>query len=294
MDDPASIELQFLRSILFTPGDRSDRFRKAMVSGADALLIDWEDGVSPHAKETARHATLLFLRSGHRPVPVGLRINRPSTPDGQQDLQALAQGDVIPDFIAFPKVESADEVMKAAAMLGARASTPAVAFIESAFGVERLGEIAAVPGLAALALGGVDLAADLGAQFCWDALAYSRGRMVQAAALGGIAAWDVPFLATHDDAGLAEETKRVRALGFRGKLAIHPAQTGPINAVFSPDQAEVEQARRILDADAAAHGNPCVVDGKLVDPPVVKLARRTMALHERDNMARSRTSGGAA
>jgi len=294
MKESASFEFPSLRSILFTPGDRMDRFGKAMASNADALLLDWEDGVSLDAKEAARLETLCFLKSGNRRMPVGLRINRPSTQDGQQDLCALAQCDVMPDFIAFPKVESAKEALSATAMLGARASTPSVAFIESALGIERLGEIAVLPGLVALALGGVDLAADLGASFCWDALVYSRGRIVQAAALGGIAAWDVPYLATKDEAGLTGEAKRVRAMGFKAKLAIHPAQTDLINAAFSPDQAEVEQARRILAADAAAQGRPCVVDGKLVDPPVVKLARRTMAFQERNSSTGSGTGGGSA
>ena len=268
------------RSVLFTPGDRPERFAKALASGADAVILDWEDGVAQPARAAAREATLAFLATGGHQVRVGLRINRLHTSDGLLDLLALVSGDALPAFLALPKVESVAEVEIVRAHLSARDSVPPlVAFIESATGLERACEIAACPDVAALAFGGVDFAADIGAHCAWEPMAFARGRLVQAAAMGRIAAWDVPYLATRDATGLEAEARRGAAMGFTAKLAIHPAQAAVINNAFAPTPAEIEHARRIVEAEHAAAGGPCVVDGKLVDAPVVKLARRILNRH---------------
>ena len=107
---------------------------------------------------------------------------------------------------------------------------------------------------------------------------FARSRIVQAAAAAGIAAFDVPFLDIHDAGGLRKETEAVKALGYSCKLAIHPAQIAPINAVFTPDPKELARAERIVAAFAQAHGGACQVDGRMVDVPVVKAAQRTVAL----------------
>jgi len=110
---------------------------------------------------------------------------------------------------------------------------------------------------------------------------FARSRIVQAAAAAAVAALDVPFLDIHDMAGLSNETEMVKALGYSCKLAIHPAQIAPINAVFTPDSKELASARRIVDAFKQARGGACQVDGRMVDVPVVKAAQRTVALAER-------------
>lgn len=284
MSDSGVTLLHVMRSILFTPADRPERFFKATASGADAIILDWEDGVPTSAKEYAREAVLAFLTGRDRSVPVGLRLNRLTSKDGLLDLLALGEAEVLPDFVALPKVESAAEVQIVLAQLAARGPVPpVVAFIESAAGLEQATPIAACPGVYALAFGGVDLAADLGAEFEWQSMLYARGRIVQAAAAASVIAWDVPFLASQDTEGLAEEARRVRELGFTAKLAIHPAQVEIINRALSPDPARVEMARKIVAADRDAGGKPCVVDGKMVDAPVVKSARRILALNERMN-----------
>lgn len=275
-------EIHSCRSLLFTPGDRPERFGKAVLSGADAVILDWEDGVAPAAREQAREATLAFLAAGGHAVPVGLRINRLHTRDGLLDLLALLNGAALPAFLALPKVESAAEVGIVRAQLSARGAVPPlVAFIESAAGLERASDIAACRDMVALAFGGVDFAADIGAPCEWEAMAFARGRLVQAAAMARIGVWDVPFLATQDAAGLEAETRRVGALGFTGKLAIHPAQAAAIHRAFAPAAEKVEQARQIVAADQAAAGGPCIVAGKLVDAPVVKMARLILERHAR-------------
>jgi citrate lyase beta subunit len=107
---------------------------------------------------------------------------------------------------------------------------------------------------------------------------FARSRIVQAAATAGIAAWDVPFLDIHNSDGLKRETVAAKALGYVCKLAIHPAQIAPINAVFTPSESELARAQRVVSAFVAADGGACQVDGKMVDAPVVKAARRTVAL----------------
>jgi citrate lyase beta subunit len=110
---------------------------------------------------------------------------------------------------------------------------------------------------------------------------FARSRIVQAAAAAAVAAFDVPFLDIHDMTGLSKETEMVKALGYSCKLAIHPAQIAPINAVFTPDPKELASAERIVEAFKQARGGACQVDGRMIDVPVVKAAQRTVALAER-------------
>jgi citrate lyase beta subunit len=269
-------DIALARSILFVPGHRPDRFAKALATGADAVVIDLEDAVPPGEKTAARAAVL------DRPAPpagvaLGVRMNPLPTPEGIADLAALI-GAAAPDFLMLPKTEAAEE-LRIVRRAFARAARPPqlLALVESAEGLARAGAIAAEEGCAALGFGGVDLAADLGCAVAWEPLLPHRAALVAAAARGGRAVVDVPYLAIDDEAGLAEETRRVQALGFTGKLAIHPKQVGPIQAVLTPAAAQVEWAGRIVAAMDAAAGGVCVVDGRMVDLPVLRAARRVLA-----------------
>ena len=279
--------LDTVRSVLFTPGDRAERFAKATACGADAVILDWEDGVAPLGREQARSASLRFVADGSHRVPVGLRLNRIHTRDGLLDLLALVDSGARPAFLALPKIESAAEVDIVTAHLAAAGGTvpQLVPFIESARGLDHASEIASAAGVAALAFGGVDFSADIGAEFEWEALLLARSRIVQAAATAHVAVWDVPFLATQDEAGLTHETQRCAALGFTGKMAIHPAQAAVINRAFAPEPDKLELARRIVAAEREAAGGPCIVAGKMVDLPVVKLAHRVLDRHARTSVA---------
>jgi (S)-citramalyl-CoA lyase len=274
-------DLSLIRSLLFTPADRPDRFPHGPTSGADGVILDLEDGVGLTAKRAARKAALAFF-ANPLAAPTGfvwaLRLNHVTTEAGLEDLVALRTARR-PAVVVLPKTESVTEIEIALAHLGADGKTPnIVALIESGRGLAAADEIAMHPAVAAVAFGGADLAADLHATLAWEPMLFARSRIVQAAASAGIAAWDVPFLDIHDPDGLRRETIAARALGYVCKLAIHPAQIAPINAVFTPSESELARAQRVVSAFAAAHGGACQVDGKMVDAPVVKAARRTVAL----------------
>jgi citrate lyase beta subunit len=278
-------DVALCRALLFTPGNRPDRFAKAAATGADGLILDLEDAVALSAKDAARATLVEHFRGdpraglGLRQVK-GLRVNNVHTAAGLRDLDALAAASVVPDFVMIPKVESAFEVRLYARHLdGAQAAIPFVCLIESARGLEAALEIAhADSRVRALAFGGVDLAADLRAELAWESLLYARSRLVQAAASAGLGLLDVPHLALDDATALADECRRVKALGFTGKLAIHPRQVAPIREAFTPTAAEIDRARRMIAALEQAGGNAVEFEGKMLEGPVVRSARRMLAL----------------
>ena len=285
------IDLNLVRSLLFTPGSRPERFAKAAATAADGLIIDLEDAVGPADKATARVAAMDWLKHREGVARAGflvcLRINSVFNDFGLRDLAAvaeLARDGFAPDALLMPKVESAVEVDLVARHLraagGAGANVALVALIESAAGLEEAARIArATPMLRGLGFGfgGVDLAADLRASFCWEAMLAGRGRLVQAASISGLGLFDVPYLDINDDAGLTAECLRVRAMGFSGKLAIHPRQVDAINVAFTPTSAEIEFAQGVAAAYEAAAGGVCTYQGKMIDEPVMLSARRTLA-----------------
>jgi (S)-citramalyl-CoA lyase len=281
-------DLSHCRALLFTPGNRADRFAKAAATGADALILDLEDAVAAPAKDDARATVIAHFRGDFRaglaPHQLkGLRVNNIHTPAGVRDLDALVSSGVAPDFVLLPKVESAFEVRLYARHLeGGQAGIAFVCLIESARGLEAAMEIAdADRRVRALAFGGVDLAADLRAELAWEPLLYGRSRLVQAAASAGLGLLDVPHLALDDAAALAAECARVKALGFTSKLAIHPKQVAPILAAFTPTAAETDRAARMVAALEKASGNAVEFEGKMLDGPVVKAAQRVLALARR-------------
>lgn len=277
--DESSHALPPVRSLLFAPADRPDRFAKAMASGADALVLDLEDGVAPTAKTKAREATIAFLSEVTENTIWAVRLNHVSTEAGLHDLLALRAAGRKPPFVMLPKAETIAEIDIALSHLTSGNRSPGIiALIESACGLGAAETIARHPAVVALALGGVDLAADLRAELAWEPLLFARSRIVQAAATGSIAAIDVPYLDLRNTDGLGRESKAVKALGFSGKLAIHPGQIGTINTAFAPSAEQLAQAERIVTAFEEAQGGVCVVDGKMVDRPVVLAARRTIQL----------------
>lgn len=271
------------RSILFVPGYRPDRFRKAMAAGADAVCIDLEDAVPPPRKAMAREAAVRFLaeRSAEEPRNTAgpphliVRINDPDTDLGRADAEALGETRP-PDAFMIPKVRSAAGLRRAAGLLSDGA--PLFALIETALGLENAVDIGqASPAVAGLVFGGFDLAIELRADPGWEPLLYARSRVVHAAALSGLDAIDMPSVDFGEMSGLREEAGRVRLLGFAGKMAIHPAQLPVIHEVFTPSELEVERAHRILDADREAEGGAVALEGRMVDRPVAEVARRVLA-----------------
>lgn len=268
------------RSWLFTPATRPDRFDKAAASGADALIVDLEDAVSPDRKDDARRTALEWLAGPQNgaapPVVRAVRINALNGLHGTTDLLALARSDARPDAVILPKTESADAVRLADAVLSeAGLACTLIPLIESARGVTNAGEIAAAcPRVEALFVGAADLAADLGAEVAWEPLLTARSLTILAAAQARIGVIDSPFFDLNDDDGLAAEARRAVALGFTAKAAIHPKQIGPINDALTPTPQDVARARAVLAENAGGVG---VVDGRMVDEAVARRARRILA-----------------
>ena len=273
--------IQPRRNLLFVPGTRPERFPKALAAGPDMVTVDLEDAVIPPQKDLARERAMALLE-GPRADDIErvVRINGLRTAFGLKDLLAVAEHPSPPDAIMLPKVEAAEEVAIAAAVLE-RAARPVGlhVIIESNRGLEAAFPIAgAAPSIRSLLFGAVDMAAELGATQSFTAMLYARSRVVHAAARHGLDALDVPWLDLADEAGLLEECRAVQGLGFTGKAAIHPKQLAPINAVFTPGPDRIAYARKVIDAFEASADGLVVVDGKLIEAPVVRSARRTLAI----------------
>jgi (S)-citramalyl-CoA lyase len=265
-------ELGACRVLLFTPGNRPERFAKAAASGTDGVILDLEDAVSLPDKALARKTLIEFFS---KPQPYGMRVNNIHTPDGVTDFDALVTSRSKPAFLVLPKVESAFEVRLYAKLLG----LPLLCTVESARGLDAATEIAnADPLVQAIAFGGADLAVDLRAELAWEPMLWGRGRIAQAAATAGIAAIDVPHVVLDDEAGLRADAVRAKAMGFSAKLAIHPKQVAPLLEIFTPSAAELERAAAIVAAYDKAGGNVVEYQGKMVEGPIVKSAQRLLAL----------------
>ncbi len=271
--------LPAIRSMLFVSGEKPERFPKAFAAGADLVCIDLEDAVAPALKQRARTDVLAFAAEPPAQGLLAVRFNALRTREGLADVQALLASAAHPDVIVLPKVESAAEVALAHAWVGDRCRA-LVALVESPLGVENAAAIAAAPGLGALMLGGADLSSELGAAFGWDGLFYARTRLLNAARVGGVQAWDVPHIDLRDLDALADETRRVAALGFDCKAAIHPSQVPVIHAAFRPAESEVARARALLQAleqRGADGAGAFLFEGRMVDGPVLAHARRVVA-----------------
>lgn len=267
-----------MRSMLFVPGTRPDRIAKALASGADAVCIDLEDAVAPHDKAQARDAVMQALSETREPAPrLGFRINPLRTPNGLADLAAYGASNAAADFVMIPKVAHPVELDIAAGALEGHERPHLWPIIESAEGLSRAYAIAAAPCVQGLLFGGADFAADLGTTMEWEPLFFARGTLAAAAAAAGIQLLDVPYLDVNDDDGLAASTQRVRALGFTGRSCIHPKQIAGVNAAFTPSEAEIEQARKVLAAFAESRGGAALLDGKLIELPVIRAAERTLS-----------------
>lgn len=269
-----------VRAVLFTPGNRPDRFQKAEQSGADALMIDLEDGVSFAEKKHAREQVISYFKQ-IKPLKGFLRcirINSLKTIEGLQDVLALIEHNIQPDALCVPKIEYPAELILLDSYFSAL-KIPYFVFIESALGLHQTYQIAAAsPNTAALVFGGGDLAADLGASLNWEPMFFARSLIVQAAAAHRLAVLDVPYLNLKDenDQGIIAETEKIKALGFTGKFAIHPKHIQPILKVFTPTPEEIAKAKRIVHAYDLAKGQACEVDGKMVDAPIYRSAVRIL------------------
>ena len=260
------------RSVLFVPASNARALARARTLDCDAVVIDLEDAVGPADKDAARLAAVAALPAFEGRAAV--RINGADTPWGDDDLTALSGSS--PLAVVLPKAGSADQVRWAA-----RAGVAVWAMVETLAGVLNLATIAAEPGVEALILGQNDLAAEMGALPGTDRtpLHWAMSLIVTTARRHGQLALDGVFNAFLDQAGFAAECTQGRAFGFHGKTLIHPSQIAAANAAFGPSQAEIEWARTVVNAYAAAGAEDAGVlsiDGLMVERLHLDQARRIL------------------
>ena len=254
------------RSYLFVPGNRPERFDKALASAADTVIVDLEDAVPPDQKDAARRTVSAWLAAAR---PVVVRINAADTPWHRDDLAVCRQPGVSAVMVA--KAERADAL--AALDLG----VPLLPLIESAAGIDQLRAIAAVPGVQRVAFGAIDFQLDLHMRASFDELVFFRSQIVLASRLAGLAApIDSPSVAIDDLAEVEREAQAARRLGFGAKLCIHPKQADAVNRSFSPTDAELAWARRVLALAESSGGAAVALDGRMIDKPVILRAQATL------------------
>ncbi len=282
MSTAHALPLATARSFLFVPAHKAERYPKAIASGADAVVIDLEDALPIAAKVEGRAALLgawQTLTAGVR-SQILVRINPTGSPWHSDDIALLTK---LPGLgaVMLPKAESAAQIQH---LTSGIANIKVLPLIETAKGVSEINSIAAASGLLRLGLGHIDLQADLGMSASPDEqeLAPLRWAMVVASRLCNIPSpVDGITTSTSDEEAWLEGAKRSRRFGFGGKLCIHPAQIKGVHVGFAPTSGEVDWAQRVLDSEKLAGGGAFSVDGKMVDAPVIQLARQLLLRSER-------------
>jgi citrate lyase subunit beta/citryl-CoA lyase len=274
------------RCLLFVPGDRPDRMEKAAAGEADALILDLEDSVTEGARAAARAAVAGFLRRTRRQA-LFVRINPLDSGLAEADLAALAG--TAADGIMLPKCGGPEDVRRLAAALDSGGFPPETVVLpiatETPAAIFQLGFYAGAPRLGGLTWGAEDLPAAIGAATSREAdgrltppYELARSLTLFAAHAAGVPAIETVYPDFRDAAGLGETAARAARDGFSGMMAIHPAQVPIINAAFTPDEAAVARAERIVAAFAAQpEAGALALDGRMIDAPHLKQARAVLA-----------------
>ncbi|MCB1477219.1 MAG: CoA ester lyase [Rhodobiaceae bacterium] len=262
--------MQTPRSLLFVPGDRPDRFDKAVESGAGLVVLDLEDAVKPEAKDVARRYVGEWLESGGR---AAIRVNGIVSPWHDDDMDLVYSPGAT--AIMLPKAENPSAIESLAATLPKGLSI--IALIETALGVWNAAEIATIAQVSRLAFGSVDFCLDSGTGDSREALLYARSRLVLASAMARIAPpVDGVTIRPDDVDQLDSDIAHAHSLGFGGKLCIHPEQVDRVNAGFNPTAESLDWARRVVDAARGQSAGAIMLDGELIDRPVIERARRLL------------------
>ena len=273
------------RSFIFSPGLRPDMFPKALACGTDIVCVELEDGIAPQDKDKARELALgLFEQpQANDGVERIVRINCLREAFGLADVQAILATDTPPPALMLPKVRNPEEIIWLDDLLTERGhDTRLHIIIETNHGLEAAFEIAHCSSrIDALFFGGVDMAAELRCVNAWEPLLYARSRVVHAAASAGLDVIDVPFLDLDDPQGNKQQAQLAKALGFSGKGSIHPKQIPTLNDVFTPTADEISKARHIIDTFEKANTGLVVIDGKLIEKPVLRDMYRILAIVKR-------------
>lgn len=268
-----------LRSLLFAPGSDERKLRRALQTGADAVIADLEDAVAPARKDEARALVARVFGDEGSAAATMVRVNGTDSPHFERDLELVQRLPL--QAIVLPKAtpESVDAL--------GRGGPPVIAIVETAQGLRLAYQTASHPRVEALVLGAVDLGLELGLESRPDGqeVLFARSKLVMDSAAAGIRGpFDLVHVDVRDDEGLEAESRLARSLGFRGKACIHPAQVDIVNAVFAPGEDELARAQRIVESytQGIAEGRGAVaLDGEMIDLPVFERARLLIADNKR-------------
>ncbi|OLO12076.1 CoA ester lyase [Chromohalobacter japonicus] len=266
-----------LRSILFVPANRPDRIAKALASPADAVIVDLEDAVADNDKAEARDTLEAFLADNPQ-AKLMVRVNAHGTPHQEPDLALCAHHAAITHLIV-PKADSCEALEKAAAC-----GKPLWPLIETARGLLALSRLVYVAGVERLSFGALDMSTELGlapdtpgARQILDQARYQL--VVHSHAAGLAPPIESPTPAIDDTQAISQAAMHAREMGFSGMLCIHPRQLAPVNQDFSPSEAEVAWASKVVES-ANLQGGAFSVNGQMVDAPVIARAQATLARHK--------------
>jgi citrate lyase beta subunit len=289
LTDPTP-EHPLIRSWLFVPGSRPERFAKACASGADAVIIDLEDAVAPERKDTARAAVVAFMtgEGGCVGIPVFVRLNDIRSLHGIRDLLAICEaaqanaGSAV-SGIMLPKVSCAEDLtFVSEAMDDANVPLRIGALIETVAGLAQASAIAKASGrLQFVMFGGADMALDLRVPMEWGPLLSARTDVVRAAAGAKVDAVDMPWIDLGNKAEYESEMQRSFSLGFTSRAAIHPSQITAVHAALTPSDVEIARAREVMSAWENGAGGVALLDGKLIEKRLIAQAGRILSLAER-------------
>ena len=284
-----SNKINVRRSFIFTPGLKPEMFPKAIASGADMVCIELEDGIAIKDKNEARKNTIealetLEVKSG---VELVVRVNCQRTKFGLLDLEAFISAKTKVKAIMLPKVKTPDEIAFIDDLLtDCGLDTDLHVIMETNEALESIYEIAnASKRIVALYFGGVDMAAELRVPNEYKNLIYARSKLVHAGASVGVDVIDVPYLDLDDMDGMKKEAELVRDLGFTGKGSIHPKQINMLNEIFTPSKDEIIKAKKIVDQFNASDTGLVVIDGKLIEKPVLREMQRKILIADKINQS---------
>jgi len=284
-----SDKISVRRSFIFTPGLNPDMFPKAIASGADMVCIELEDGIAIKDKDEARKNTIealktLEVKSG---VELVVRVNCQRTKFGLLDLEAFISSKLKVKAIMLPKVKTPDEIKFIDDLLtDCNLDTDLHVIMETNEALQNIYEIAhSSKRIVALYFGGVDMAAELRVPNSYENLLYARSKLVHAGASVGIDVIDVPYLDLEDMDGMKKEAELVRDLGFTGKGSIHPKQIDVLNEIFTPSKEEISKAKKIVDQFSESDTGLVVIDGKLIEKPVLREMQRKILIADKINQS---------
>ena len=280
-----SNKINVRRSFIFTPGLKPEMFPKAIDSAADMVCIELEDGIAIKDKDQARKNTIdalktLEVKSG---VELVVRVNCQRTKFGLLDLEAFISSKLKVKSLMLPKVKTPEEVTCIDDLLtDCNLDTDLHVIMETNEALESIYDIAhSSKRIVALYFGGVDMAAELRVPNKFENLIYARSKLVHAGASVGVDVIDVPYLDLEDMNGMKKEAELVKNLGFTGKGSIHPKQINILNEIFTPTKEEIIKAKKIVDQFNDSNTGLVVIDGKLIEKPVLREMQRKILIADK-------------